>query len=413
MATARFGMTLNEVTTSLLNRNANEANNFQLIDNLAMMLTKNNVLGDGIYIATDKIRARDADGLCLQDSAGNGITIQSGGGMAFSGGTGDKISLYLDKLGESDGYCIGVETSYTYMKSNGGYRWYSRANADGGVSDIMELSSAGVLSLSGLRAIDGDGLDLLDNAGDGIHIVSRGWAGFGAASPVGRVHVEGSDHTNSAIVQLRTSGPYQWNRIINAAGGMLLRYGNISTGDDLVVISNTGAVGVGTVTQAAKLAVNGGVNVGADSDPGDNNLYVVGDCSALTFTDRTPAFVGDALAAIKAIQDDGNGHIDHATLPEFARRSYRKPIFEEVEVQKKVPILDGKGKEIIDEITGEVVTETITETVIKSDRYEEAPGRDIGAMLSVLTTAAQQLLAENEALKVRVENLEKAQVAKA
>ncbi|MCP1393495.1 MAG: hypothetical protein J5I35_12210, partial [Methanothrix harundinacea] len=86
---------------------------------------------------------------------------------------------------------------------------------------------------------------------------------------------------------------------------------------------------------------------------------------------------------------------------EFARRTYREPILEEVEVQK----------EIIDEKTGK--TTIVTETVTKSDRYEEAPGRDIGAMLSVLTTAAQQLLAENEALKVRVENLEKAQVAKA
>ena len=85
MATARFGMTLNEVTTSLLNRNTNEANNFQLIDNLAMMLTKSNVLSDGIYIATDKIRARDGDGLQLQDDGGNGITIADGGLITLGG----------------------------------------------------------------------------------------------------------------------------------------------------------------------------------------------------------------------------------------------------------------------------------------------------------------------------------------
>ena len=85
MATARFGMTLNEVTTSLLNRNTNEANNFQLIDNLAMMLTKSNVLSDGIYIATDKIRARDGDGLQLQDAVGNGITIANGGLITLAG----------------------------------------------------------------------------------------------------------------------------------------------------------------------------------------------------------------------------------------------------------------------------------------------------------------------------------------
>lgn len=147
--------------------------------------------------------------------------------------------------------------------------------------------------------------------------------------------------------------------------------------------------------------VPGGFAVGSTSDPGAGNIYASGDVSALTFTDRTPAFVGDALAVIKAIKDDGNGQIDHTTLPEFARRTYREPILEEVEVQK----------EIIDEKTGK--TTIVTETVTKSDRYEEAVGRDIGAMISILTTAAQQLLAENEALKARVENLEKAQVAKA
>lgn len=41
-------------------------------------------------------------------------------------------------------------------------------------------------------------------------------------------------------------------------------------------IKGDGNVGIGTTTPLAKLAINGGVNVGADSDPGDNNLDVAG-----------------------------------------------------------------------------------------------------------------------------------------
>jgi len=157
MATARFGMTLNEVTTSLLDRNTNEANNFQLIDNLAMMLTKSNVLSDGIYIATDKIRARDGDGLQLQDDGGNGITIPNGGGVTFPATYDDKISLYDDRLGADNMYGFGLESACFYFKANTGasYRWYIGANADGGVSDIMELTSTG-LGLAGNIYASGD-----------------------------------------------------------------------------------------------------------------------------------------------------------------------------------------------------------------------------------------------------------------
>jgi len=52
------------------------------------------------------------------------------------------------------------------------------------------------------------------------------------------------------------------------------------------------------------------------------NLYVLGDCSAASFTDRTPMFAGDAAELIRNIaakQDTvdakGWGELDHGTLP--------------------------------------------------------------------------------------------------
>jgi hypothetical protein len=95
------------------------------------------------------------------------------------------------------------------------------------------------------------------------------------------------------------------------------------------------------------------------------NFWVYGDCSALTFTDRTPTYTGDALAEIQKIKPDHKGDINHNLLPDFAKSTYR----------------DQEGK--------------------------EKPGRDIGAMVSVLTVAIQQLIAKNEELNERMNNLER------
>lgn len=57
-------------------------------------------------------------------------------------------------------------------------------------------------------------------------------------------------------------------------GGFLFCASNPSVTD--LSIKTSGNVGIGTTTQAAKLAINGGVHVGGDSDPGDNNLLVDG-----------------------------------------------------------------------------------------------------------------------------------------
>lgn len=73
----------------------------------------------------------------------------------------------------------------------------------------------------------------------------------------------------------------------------------------------------------------------------DGNAWFAKDCSALTFTDRTPFYEGDAVSEIRKIKGK-DGQISHSTLPEFARKT--------------------------------------------SD-----DGRDLGAMISMLTVAIQQL----------------------
>lgn len=88
---------------------------------------------------------------------------------------------------------------------------------------------------------------------------------------------------------------------------------------------------------------------------GAGALWVVGGCSALSFTDRTPHFGGDALDAIRKIKATEKGEIDHASLPDFVVSPYQ----------------DEKG--------------------------EWWPGRSLGDMVSVLTVAIQQLAASYDA----------------
>ena len=72
------------------------------------------------------------------------------------------------------------------------------------------------------------------------------------------------------------------NRGVGATGLILQRY--------------AGNVGVGTITPLAKLAIDGGLHVGGDSDPGDNNLLVDGDA--------------DVLGGITAVEGTFTGLID-------------------------------------------------------------------------------------------------------
>jgi len=108
------------------------------------------------------------------------------------------------------------------------------------------------------------------------------------------------------------------------------------------------------------------------SQAGD--VVIRNNCSALSFTDRTEAFEGDALEAIRDISADENGNIDHDTLPGFARA---------------IRVVEG----------------------------EEMVERDLGNMISILTEAVKQLdqnyrtaIAERDdiiaALTKRIEGLE-------
>ncbi|MCI5197612.1 MAG: hypothetical protein D3919_15610, partial [Candidatus Electrothrix sp. AW5] len=64
-----------------------------------------------------------------------------------------------------------------------------------------------------------------------------------------------------------------------------------------------GKVGIGTTSPGAKLAINGGVHVGGDSDPGDNNLVVDGKVGIGRTSSREKLAVNGNVKANKFIGD--------------------------------------------------------------------------------------------------------------
>jgi hypothetical protein len=121
----------------------------------------------------------------------------------------------------------------------------------------------------------------------------------------------------------------------------------------------------------------------------EGDSYFTGDVSALSFTDRTPFYEGDALTELCAIKSKG-GQIDHDSLPGFARKTGKKHIFEERQVAQKDKV---KGPRI--ERDGKIYER------VKVGEEEEQQ-RDLGAMISMLTVAVQQIAERLDKLENKI-----------
>jgi len=187
---------------------------------------------------------------------------------------------------------------------------------------------------------------------EGVRINKDGYVGIGIEAPTSPLHVidptgvtSGAHYTASLtgfVIGYNANGSAITSTIARAVSSLPLYMGTTAKPSTLKIY-NSGGVSIGNAYS---------------TDPGDTNLYITGNCSAQSFTDRTDAFVGDALEAIRKIGADLEGKIDHATLPEF--------------VQATRVMTDEKG----------------VETEIRE--------RNIGNMISVLTVGIQQLIQELE-----------------
>jgi hypothetical protein len=253
----------------------------------------------------------------------------------FLGDPDDAAELYFDGT-----KMLSTSTTGAY----GGIHLYSAAGVDslwilgnGSADTIIRSQVEGAfLRLQGTETTSLDNNTMFQGDPDGG--VELYWIGL----PVLKTTAAGfdiwdSDGDDPTLRFVSSAGDNQGFIAFTNGGGFQV-YDDV-TNDYLITSLPAGAVELYYAGSKKFATVSGGV-------------YITNDCSALTFTDRTPFYEGNAVEEIKKIKGN-SGNIDHSTLPEFARRTHA----------------DGSD------------------------------GRDLGAMISVLVKAVQELSAEVEALK--------------
>jgi len=176
--------------------------------------------------------------------------------------------------------------------------------------------------------------------------------------------IDGTGASPFSEFQLKRAGTAKWGIV------------NEGTVADDFVINSAAVAAVLRIAQATGAVTFGGtainmttsgttltVGVGADN----------GTVSAGIFTDRTKAYEGDAVAELQAVAVD-RGEIKHDTLPAFAQAQVKRPIM-------------GDAEQVV---TNEDGTETTLRSRVQVGE-ELVIERDLGAMISMLTTAVKQL----------------------
>ena len=358
--------------------------------------------GNNVYLkGSIVVTGGDLGGLAAADVNNNTTTINGGqittgtvtaSQIAANTITGDRLSLTTDiSIKSSTWQAQGVQFQY----NSGTPRFYV---GTGGVApgtptakyitfDGSEVEIRGTVDLTG-GVVSGPmsttGSIYAGNAAvrlstDGVRLVLPN---LGAPTLVSTIP------SSSSAVRWMASITDAWSNSLNYTG-MIGYRDTTNKVVDFVQMSYVGSTDYATYYARSMLYANryngstnkecrievtvdpgtGGAYVTATCDTmyASNNLYVTSNMSALTITDRTPHYEGDALAELRQIRGKTRTvkgkqvkEIDHATLPAFAR----------------VKLDNGDGK-----------------------RPEE--GRDLGAMISMLTVAVQQLDARLDALEGR------------
>ncbi|MGE4169148.1 MAG: phage tail protein [Candidatus Margulisiibacteriota bacterium] len=157
---------------------------------------------DGEYIATDKVRARDGDGLSLQDDGGNGIFIADGGNATLSGPTTSAIdgpSLTLTRRGDhAPGYKVGSLKFTTTDPQVTGIR--------SEITALAESTSNWGPGGQGRTALVFKTGDSDSDATEKMRITSYGKVGIGTASPGTQLEVRGAGNTSASLTVNSPSG---------------------------------------------------------------------------------------------------------------------------------------------------------------------------------------------------------------
>jgi len=297
-------------------------------------------IGDNRMIQTDKIRARDSAGLSLFEDGGAGIFVKDGGNVAIGttdGGAKFEVDTTAAVIGQiTKGASLQTANLHEWRDSAGtvlaciskvgaiGINTNDADNADGIYATSAETGLirivgnptgkyGGLSSTRLLPKITGIGRWCLQGLGDDFITVERrgNFEIYDINSATPRVIIDGSGRTgiNAGYTQPFVAALEVYSTVTTMPNLYLKCVAN-QTADIMQLINSSGTVlscftaggkfGAGTSTPVAQLAINGGLAVGEDADPGDNNLKVVGNAEIdgdLNHDGSNVGFYGTAPAA--------------------------------------------------------------------------------------------------------------------
>lgn len=172
-------------------------------------------------------------------------TLDVHGNMSFENTLGDKISLFDDRLGQTNMYGFGMELNGIYYRSNGDHHWYVQTNPGSGAPEMtLNANGLGIGTTDPSSALDVHGNMSFENTlGDKISLFDdrNGLAtnyGFGVADGelyyksngmhkwYSQTNVSGTPHmtlTNGGFLGLGTENPNVNLTIEGANARMVLR----------------------------------------------------------------------------------------------------------------------------------------------------------------------------------------------
>ncbi|MCI5056877.1 MAG: hypothetical protein MRY83_12255, partial [Flavobacteriales bacterium] len=184
----------NDVSTGNHEITINSGTNvtFGETQDLAHLLDQGNIGDDGDHIQIDEIRARDGDGLALEDDGGNGIFIQDGGNVG-----------------------IGVASPNTKLNVDGG-TGLSDLLSDKGFFLIGDVTDRNMVfddnEIQGRNNGLAEPLLLQKNGGN---------VGIGTSSTSSRLHIKGSNGDFPVVTYENNTGDYQnFVRLIPPVSGI-------------------------------------------------------------------------------------------------------------------------------------------------------------------------------------------------
>jgi hypothetical protein len=317
---------------------------------LAGALTSTSADITGVIKATSGYIGGSASGWAIASGK-----ISSGNIEMYSGAAGvARIDLGLTgMLGSASAGDINIWAGATYANlATAPFRVY-----DNGAAIIEALTIAGDSNVTGSLFAGGNAIRL---STDGQRMLLPNTTGISVPTSssairwfptIGGTHdytknytgLVGYRHTGVTAVDMLFTSFVGSTDAANYDARMILQAGHQTGSDPGTTYSDTLLIITREKGAGAKT-----INAICDTFSASNNVYVTGNMSAQSITDRTPHYDDDGLAALRGVRGR-NGKIDHASLPAFARR--------------QVTTMDGKTEE----------------------------GRDLGAMISILVAAVGQL----------------------